>query len=410
MDLFDGSGLSFIFTTIARNACARRLIDSALAIYPRLTILVADQNRPSEAMTAFYRDRGVQAHWVPFDHGVSAGRALLAAKVETPFLVFGDDDFVFTERTRFQPAMSYLRDRPRTALVTGAMVDLLSGPNGPRVLRRRYESFLYRDEARRGLVAVPIDHVRPKVEVHEGELFYDCDIGLNWAMARRSLFDDPRLLWDPIFKTNGEHENFFLQLMQVGAGRVAYCPAMECEHVSESPPEYLALRSRDEGWARFARKWSLDWLLYVGKSLHDFVNQPSGPVKFQLVGQDYASHLPPRHSDYLRVWANGWSAASTSGAQVLKDARDETRAARDEVRAARRNSEQRIHSLTARLEKNLAENQRLTGVIGDLRAKLAAARAAPAGSEPPPNTDALLAELARLREEIDALKSLGRTE
>ena len=82
-DTFDGSDVSFIFTTIARNICSQRLIDSALHYFPGLKILVADQNERTDDMVAFYQDRGVEVHWVPFDFGVSAGRALLARNVKT---------------------------------------------------------------------------------------------------------------------------------------------------------------------------------------------------------------------------------------------------------------------------------------------------------------------------------------
>lgn len=361
---FDGSDVSFIFTTIARNACAMRLIASARATYPELSILVADQNPRSEEMEAFYRRYGAEVHWTPFDFGVSAARSFLARRVTTRFLVYGDDDFVFTKRTRFAPVTSYLDARPEVALVTGAMVDHLAGPGGQtRSLRRRYESYLYLDQARRGLIALPIDYARPRVERHDGEYFYECDIGLNWAMARSSLFENEALLWDPQFKTNGEHENFFLQLKHANVGRIAYFPGMECDHISEAGADYARLRSRNAGWELFGRKWDLEWFFYVGKSFHDFKNAPNSIVKFPSVGQDFASHLPSRHDDYLRIWADGTSVASTSGMAVLKEAKER-------VGATWRNAEKRIGGLMTRLDKAQSENDRLTKIVASLREQL----------------------------------------
>ena len=53
---------------------------------------------------------------------------------------------------------------------------------------------------------------------------------LNWALCRRDLFSDGRVLWDPQFKSNGEHENFFLQLKKYSPYRVVYYPGMQCDH------------------------------------------------------------------------------------------------------------------------------------------------------------------------------------
>jgi hypothetical protein len=359
----DGSGLSFIFTTIERNNCARRLIDSALALYPKLTILVADQNPPTPEMEAFYRDRGVKAHWAPFDFGVSASRALLARKVETPLLVYGDDDFVFTSRTRFAPVVDYLHARPDVAVVTGGMVDQIPGKGGAAIrFRRRYETFMYRDPAHRGLVAVPIDHVKPDVDIHHGEVFYACDLGLNWAMARTSLFDDERFLWDSRFKTNGEHENFFLQLKTFGGGRVMFYPPMECDHIPETHADYELLRARDQGWAAFGEKWDLDWFLHVGQSFHLYKNYSGSEIRYVSGVQGAAQFLPPRRDDYLRIWADGSSTASLSPSAVVREATERTRRTWEKA-------EKRIESLRARLHAADAEKERMTKVIRELRSQ-----------------------------------------
>ena len=360
----DGSNLSLIFTTIARNNCARRLIDSARHFYPRLQILVADQNPPTEEMASFYQDRAVEVHWVPFDHGVSAGRALLARKVRTPYLIYGDDDFVFTSRTRFAPVVRYLDARPDVALVTGGMVDQTKDKEG-RVQRsrRRYETYMYRDAGNRGLIAVPIDHVRPKVDIFGDEIFYECDLVLNWAVARASLFDDERFLWDSQFKTNGEHENFFLQLKEFDGGRVMYYPQMECDHWPETHTDYDLLRHRDAGWAAFGRKWNVDWFLHVGKAFFQYKNYTGTIIKYAPISQGAAEGLPSRRDDYLRIWGNGMATASQSDRLVVREAGER-------VHQTWEKAEKRIEGLRARLRKSDEENERMIGVIADLRGKL----------------------------------------
>jgi len=392
-DALDGGNLSFIFTTIARDNCARRLIDSALEFYPKLKILIADQNEPTEEMETFYRARGVEVHWVPFDFGVSAGRALLARNVKTPFLVFGDDDYVFTSRTRFAPVVEYLKARPDVAIVTGTWVDNFEGKDG-RIYRehRRYETHMYRDVLNRGLVAIPIDHVKPRVDVFDGEIFYQCDLGLNWAMTRTSFFDDERFLWDSQFKTNGEHENFFLQIKEFGGGRVMFYPFMECDHRPEAPSSYLRLRNREDGWVAFGQKWAVDWFLLVGKTFHEYRDYSGSGITYASAGQGAASYLPKRNDDYLRIWANGSALASVSDSVALREANQRER-------LAWKKADKRIEALRERLEKANAQNERVARVNADLRVRQTDNSGAQSSTETTPEIGKLQSHIRTLEEE-----------
>jgi hypothetical protein len=202
------------------------------------------------------------------------------------------------------------------------------------------------------LIAVPIDFVEPMVDVHQGEVFYPCDLGLNWAMARTSLFEDERFLWDPQFKTGGEHENFFLQIKEFGGGRVMFYPDMECDHAQETHPDYEILRSRDAGWRDFAKKWGVEWFLHVGASYHRYDNYRHPPLRLSFGANGSAPQLPPRHHDYLRLWANGSAAASVSHGSLLVDANERLRDARTE-------SQQRIQTLNSRIQAADADNKRM---------------------------------------------------
>ncbi len=402
----DGRDLSFIFTTIARNNCAQRLIDSALHFFPRMKILVADQNTPTEEMEAYYRDRGVEAHWVPFDFGVSAGRSLLARNVKTPFLVFGDDDYVFTECTRFAPVIDYLKARPDVAVVTGTWVDNFVGKNGEMFREpRRYEAYMYKDSSTRGLIAIPIDHVRPRVDIFNDEYFYECDLGLNWAMMRTSFFDDERFLWDKQFKTNGEHENFFLQIKEFGGGRVMFYPLMECDHRPEAPSEYMRLRNREDGWAAFGRKWDLDWFLLAGQVFHQYKNYTGTGIRYASATGGFASYLPKRNDDYLRIWANGSAIACVSDSAALRDANLRERQAREE-------SGRRLEALRERQQKTAAENERLLKVAADLRARLKSGQLTRTSTSPDQQaaqgTKVLINENQRLAALVDQLEAAAK--
>src|SRR5262249_3950523 len=82
---------------------------------------------------------------------------------------------------------------------------------------------------------------------------------LNFALFRKSIFR-AGLAWDEQFKSNGEHEDFYLNLKLNFPFKVAHLSTMVAYH--HHPEEYRVyrsrLRDRNEGWLRFFRKWGLE--------------------------------------------------------------------------------------------------------------------------------------------------------
>ena len=56
---------------------------------------------------------------LPFDSGVSAGRAAGLDEVTTPFVINLDDDFIFSRKTKFMQAIEYLERNSNVDLVAG---------------------------------------------------------------------------------------------------------------------------------------------------------------------------------------------------------------------------------------------------------------------------------------------------
>jgi len=90
-----------------------------------------------------------------------------------------------------------------------------------------------------------------------------CDAVLNFAVMRRTIFDNPCIRWDERFKSNGEHEDFYLNLKFNSDVKVAYLPTMTAGH--HHPEEFSKyrsrLRDRREGWTAFFDKWGIDQYL-----------------------------------------------------------------------------------------------------------------------------------------------------
>jgi hypothetical protein len=328
--------ISFLFATINRPQATRRLIESIRRMYPDMPIHVGDQSAPTPEMQAFYDEQRVHGHFLPFDSGVSYCRAELAKQITTDYVLFGDDDFIFTEKSTFDVPRRILQENRHIGLVAGSIIDVFDSPGGtPFRSFRRFEKKIYLDEESQLFISIPIDYLPPELGRIGNRQFYYCDMTLNWALCRRDLFADRRVLWDPQFRSNGEHENFFLQVKKYSPYRVVYYPAMQCDHHHFGGPDYEQMRERQDGWMRFGRKWNVVAHLEVGAGLryysdYDNVKQ----YKFLQCPGLPPAHAPLQPSAYVRVWPEGYVEPSEPACSVqMRDMQAELKTMEAQLKA-----------------------------------------------------------------------------
>lgn len=110
--------LTMVVKTFERPHLAARLIRSIRRHYPDAAVIVVDDSREPT------RFPGVQNLHLPYNSGISAGRNEALQRVETPFVLILDDDFVFTRRTRLRGAMRTMIVNPDIDIMGGQVVDL----------------------------------------------------------------------------------------------------------------------------------------------------------------------------------------------------------------------------------------------------------------------------------------------
>jgi GT2 family glycosyltransferase len=259
-----GSSLALAFTTFQRPHVAQRLIRSVRRRFPEMPIYVADQSRFVEAMTTFYANQNVKLIRMDYDAGVCASRNKLVEAIAEEYFLLCDDDFIFGTDTDFSEAVRILEAYPDIGIVGGRLYDL----DGSSDHIRRWELFFHYDIRNRIFTSVPIDRYAPSVRELGGIRFFLCDAVLNFALFRRSLFSSG-IHWDERFKSNGEHEDFFLNLKTHSHWRVAYLPTMTAfhHHPTEYKSYFARLRQRTEGWKLFMEKWGIDQHLEIDYGL-----------------------------------------------------------------------------------------------------------------------------------------------
>jgi glycosyltransferase involved in cell wall biosynthesis len=295
--------LALAFATIERPHVAQRLISSVRQRFPAMPIYVADQSLDIAAMSSFYAHMRVTVIRMPYDAGVCASRNRLAASIVEQYFVLCDDDFVFGSGTDFREALRILHNHPDIGVVGGRLYDF----DGNSEYQRNWELYLHLDVDNRTLTSTPIYQYAPRIREMGSTRLFLCDAVMNFAVMRRAIFDQPAIRWDERFKSNGEHEDFFLNLKLNSSVRVAYLPTMIAyHHHPEAFANYRSqLRDRLEGWRRLFEKWGIDQYLEIGlgvrsiDDLRETVNESDARSRFYL--NDHLSLRRQAESESLLV-------------------------------------------------------------------------------------------------------------
>ncbi|KAF7468562.1 Hypothetical predicted protein [Marmota monax] len=105
--------------TFLRYDRLRALIASIRRFYPTVTVVIADDSDKPERVSGPH----VEHYLMPFGKGWFAGRNLAVSQVTTKYVLWVDDDFVFTARTRLERLVDVLERTPLD-LVGGAVREI----------------------------------------------------------------------------------------------------------------------------------------------------------------------------------------------------------------------------------------------------------------------------------------------
>jgi glycosyltransferase involved in cell wall biosynthesis len=231
--------VSVVIKTFERPGLLARLVRSIRRFYPAIPVLVVDDSaEPLHPIPA-----EVTSYWhLPFNTGLAQGRNFGLQHVETDFVVFADDDLVFTAATDLAKMLRVLRTTGFD-VVSCVYLDYPPGGTGPPIVKWFEGTFEIVDGValhRRGATHGYRDGYPIYGVVH------------NFFMATRSaLGEDP---WDARLKSNGaEHFDFFVTLKSRGV-LCTRLRGVSVEHRPEYPAGYVAFRSDDQYSELFRNK------------------------------------------------------------------------------------------------------------------------------------------------------------
>ncbi|XP_035112135.1 beta-1,4 N-acetylgalactosaminyltransferase 1 isoform X1 [Callithrix jacchus] len=227
--------------TFLRYDRLRALLTSIRRFYPTVTVVIADDSDKPERVSGPY----VEHYLMPFGKGWFAGRNLAVSQVTTKYVLWVDDDFIFTARTRLERLVDVLERTPLD-LVGGAVREI-SG------FATTYRQLLSVDPGAPGLG----NCLRQRRGFHHELVgFPGCvvtDGVVNFFLARtdkvREVGFDPRL-------SRVAHLEFFLD--GLGSLRVGSCSDVVVDHASKLKLPWTSRDAGAETYARYRYPGSLD--------------------------------------------------------------------------------------------------------------------------------------------------------
>ena len=224
--------IAFCIKTFQRNDELERLIESIKNFYPKAKIYIADDSENPLGLEKTYK--------MDFDSGLSAGRNLLIRKTKEPYLLFLDDDFVFTKDTKIEKLVEILENNKDIGLVGGSL------RQGGSI--RHYE----------GYVKFKGDNLIYTKKLKDRVNFKEAGLVFNFFLARRELFDYVR--WDEELKL-AEHSDFFLRLSYT-PWKVGYCDDVIVDHIPNRNGDYGKFRDRGSFFTKiFMRKRGIERII-----------------------------------------------------------------------------------------------------------------------------------------------------
>ncbi|XP_069892668.1 beta-1,4 N-acetylgalactosaminyltransferase 1 [Dipodomys merriami] len=227
--------------TFLRYDRLRALIASIRRFYPTVTVVIADDSDKPERVSGPH----VEHYLMPFGKGWFAGRNLAVSQVTTKYVLWVDDDFIFTARTRLERLVDVLERTPLD-LVGGAVREI-SG------FATTYRQLLSVEPGAPGLG----NCFRQKRGFHHELVgFPGCvvtDGVVNFFLARTDKVRE--VGFDPRF-SRVAHLEFFLD--GLGSLRVGSCSNVIVDHASKLKLPWVSRDAGAETYARYRYPGSLD--------------------------------------------------------------------------------------------------------------------------------------------------------
>lgn len=254
------TNFTFMIKTLLRPEALARLLPSIRKFYPDTPIWIADDS-PEPYPEVAEGFGNVQYHTFDYDIGIGHCYNWMIDRIETPYIVLLDDDFVFTRKTMVHRFIPWLK---------GDVFDLVGGavyaPQG-KGMQGFVGFFTQPNTHDHGVLSDKTIRLRKVPYETVGKGIKQIEITMNFFGAKTDVLRQVR--WDEELKVC-RHEDWFLRfngyrprLPKVEGFKAGYYPSVVVNHENRyyRNTQYRALRSDrfNEFRKVFIRKWGFEF-------------------------------------------------------------------------------------------------------------------------------------------------------
>ncbi|TDW13953.1 GT2 family glycosyltransferase [Breznakia blatticola] len=241
------SNITMIIKTFERPDCIRKLVKSIYKYYPEAIVLIGDDSEVSckDEIEGKYKNKQIKVYELPKDSGLSFGRNFLLEKVDTPYFLLLDDDFVFDNRTKIVECLNVFMKND---------IDILGGLfRNYKIINHWYDNLIVfaqkilRYELTTNYIGtIDFDEntkiLTTKYELHRFPKYEKTDIVHNFFIAKTDKVRNENL-WDNDLKLQ-EHTPFFFEAKKKGF-KVYTTNQLSVRHMPKRMKKYNSFRGRD---------------------------------------------------------------------------------------------------------------------------------------------------------------------
>ena len=244
--------------------------------YPNINILVGENGEYTDdkkkKIESYSNTTYVK---IGFDAGVCVARNKLVAMVKTKYVLVGDDDFSYYEKSDLQRMELFLDEHKEFDLIGGRIVEGGAIKNYQGFIQRFDDHFVYKK--------LDLD-LKTFKKCNETNLLYkECDLTFNFFIARTETLENT--LWDEKIKVSYEHSTFFIDYGMKGY-KVAFTPNITVIHKPKLEEKVIGLevysnfRSRKSDKKRFYERFNISYVIDMNGKTDSYDNTGMDEITF----------------------------------------------------------------------------------------------------------------------------------
>jgi GT2 family glycosyltransferase len=264
--------ITAIIINFLREPYLFECIKSLKSKYPDMPVLVGENGKYSIKKKKEIESLGKDIKYINigWDAGVCKARNKLIKNVKTDYVLIGDDDFKYYEKSDIKAMEDFLENNKDIDLIAGRIVE-----DGK---LKNYQGYIHKYDDHFKYEKLDLDFLNFK-KCKKSELLYkECDLTFNFFVARTEVIKKTK--WDEEIKVAYEHSSFFIDFKKNGY-KVAFTPNILVLHKPnlgfkklENKEDYKVFRNRRSDKKRFFERFNISYVIGMNghRNFYDSTN------------------------------------------------------------------------------------------------------------------------------------------